>query len=652
MSSRNTIQWFFLAVFILITSSSCVTVTGAFQYFLDTMNSKPYDYEDRPVEPMEGPLQDSYEDEEVYETPGQSDFEGYEEEYDEEERPVLSGSEELHDTQHFRIHYTFSGEDAVPSTEFVQEIAETLEHVWQMEIDHFNWAAPPPDGQIGGNALYDVYLIEILWDGTFGYVENSIEPAVDGPAGDNPNTETIEKRAAVSFMALDNDYANIEDMDLEGYDPMDLMRSTAAHEFNHAIQFGYDGEEPADWLWEATATWMQDEVYDDVNDGVEDLYAVFKSPDTCQLAVGGTERVEDDGHWYGEWIFLRYLSERYGHDMIRAMWEQTVTHNGYDAIEAALETAGTSLEETLRGFSVALLTRDFEEGDTFPVVRLEGTARSGETFNPVDGVGQIAADYVEIQADSIVTISLQSDGLEPLVVAIKNGTASLFEAYGSQVTVDASEFESLYVIVMNPEKAASEYYCSYTDYSISITENGQPLAASTFAAPNFITPQVEGLMDPDEIWGEGWEEAYPAYDYPPVDAPPELIPGYLPDGYELYEAYTMQAEDFGEDAIWFAPGGGEVLVVDFYGPGNEDYLSVSSAFNPYSSLDEFYDDAEWEPYDDELHTLKGTTVLIEDYSDDNGPYSFATYFLEGQFIVVEGNITTSEMSRVVQSLLD
>ncbi|MBN1265598.1 MAG: hypothetical protein JXA25_08905 [Anaerolineales bacterium] len=656
MPPRRKAACLILSIFILVTGASCVTITGVFQAFQDSQDLMFYETQDdlQGSDPAQDPSQEStFEGEGAYGTPDSDGTGGYEEEYDEEERPVLSGSEELLDTQHFRIHYTFTGEDAVPSSEFVQTIAEALEYVWQMEIEQFGWAAPPTDGQIGGNSLFDVYLLEILWDGTFGYVENSMEPHTHGVRGDNPNTDTIEKRAAVSFMALDNDYANTEDLDLEGYDPLDLMRSTVAHEFNHTIQFGYDGEEPADWLWEATATWMQDEVYDDVNDGVEDLYAVFKSPDTCQLAVGGTERVEDDGHWYGEWIYIRYLSEHFGANLIRSIWEQAVPHNGYDAIEAALQTVGTSLEETLRGFSVALLTRDFEEGSTFPVLRLEGTAKTGQTFIPVDGVGQIAADYVEILADGIVSVSLQSSDLEPLLVGIENGTASLFQAAGSQVTVDADRYQYLYLIVLNPNKATSEYHCSFSDYSVYVQQGGQPQApAATLPAPNFSKPDVEPLMDPDEIWGEGWEKDYPGSEFPPINAPAELVPSYVPDGYELYEAYTMQAEDFGEDAIWFAPGGGEVSVVDFYGPGDEDYLSTSAAYNPYSTYDEFFADADWEPYEDEWYTLRGIAVIIEDYTDENGPYSFATCFRGSQFIVVEGNLTPDEMARVVESMLD
>jgi len=337
---------------------------------------------------------------------------------------------------------------------------------------------------------------------------------------------------------------------------------------------------------------------------------------------------------------------------VREIWEQTVPLNSYDAIAAALQRAGVSIESSMMDFAVALLLRDFEEGETFPVLRLEGSAADSAQFTPADGVGQMAADYVEIEARDPITIAFSGD-LDPLLVGLADGTASIYQAGNKSFSVDAARFDHLYLVPVNTAQASSEYNCTMTDYSFTVSRgNTHQAPDAVLPAPNFSPPAEEELMDPDEIWGEGWEEEYPGYSYPPADAPPELIPAYLPAGYELYEAYTMQAEDFGEDALWFAPGGGELIVVDFYGPGEDDYLSVSSALNPYDSYEEFFDAAEWEPYDEEWYRLGGRDVVIEDYSDEIGPYAFATILLGDQFIVVEGNLSTGEMARVVESLLD
>ena len=38
-----------------------------------------------------------------------------------------------------------------------------------------------------------------------------------------------------------------------------------AHEYNHVLQFAYDSQEDT-WMFESTATWMEDEVYPEIND--------------------------------------------------------------------------------------------------------------------------------------------------------------------------------------------------------------------------------------------------------------------------------------------------------------------------------------------------------------------------------------------------
>ena len=579
--------------------------------------------------------------------------------YDPDGRPILSGEETILDTEHFRIHYTLGGSDAISATDhdhnqysdYADQVAQALEYVWWAEIEQFGWAAPPPDEGIGGDDRYDIYLQEVLYNGTMGYTEGSnARFRSNTQNGDNPNTPAVETRAMASYMVLDNDYNGLEEYSVEHYDPLDIMRSTAAHEFNHACQFGYDGEEPADWLWEATATWMQDEVYDDTNDVIENIYSVVKSPDTCQTASGGKNRVEDEYHWYGEWIFLRYISELYGQATVRAIWEYTPKFDGYEAIEAALSDAGTTIDETFRGFSIALLTRSFEEGTNYPTVRLEGEATPGNVFTPLDGVGQMGADYVEIKSLATLQVTLNAADLEGLLLGIKGDEASLFTMNGNQVVLNAGPFTHLYLLIINLNQAQAGADCQVSAYTVDIQTTSQTTnlpTSETFSVPNFKVPKVEPLLDPKEYWGEDWEEGGSGS----VNAPPELIPAYLPPNYELIEAFQVDASDYGDSAIWYIPSGGTATEIDFYGPGDEDVVVITASASPYFSLNEWMAEADFEPFPDEFQNIKGVTVIIEDYTDEVGFYSFATFIRGDQFIVVEGNISVEEIAKVVESLL-
>jgi hypothetical protein len=419
-------------------------------------------------------------------------------------RPDLSGSPRTLDTEHFRIHYSDSGQDAVPAQDddgnghpdYVEHVARALEYSWAAEVDHFGWAPPPPDEGLGGDDRFDVYLADIFDEGNAGYVEGDFDV---GFFGDNPLTSVVETRASSSYMALDNDYDGYNDSPVAGVSLLDYMRSTAAHEFSHSIQYGYDGDEPHDWLWEATATWIQDEVFDLVNDGNEALPAVFKSPDSCQLAYGGENRVEDSDHWYGMWIFLRYVSENYGHAAIREVWEATVDLDGYDAWDQALAGYDTDLESVFQDFAVALLLRNFDEGENYPVVRLEASIGFEENFQPLDGVGQLGLDYLGLEARDLLGITLTGDGISGLAVGVLDGQAHVFALAGGQAAIDTTQFDSSYLLVLNLDRAARERNCRSADYSITVVPVDQPDSAiQQLASPNFRVPRVEGLRQWDE----------------------------------------------------------------------------------------------------------------------------------------------------------
>ncbi|MCH7733225.1 MAG: hypothetical protein IIB44_12085, partial [Candidatus Marinimicrobia bacterium] len=97
--------------------------------------------------------------------------------------------------------------------------------------------------------------------------------------GNNENSEVTEENAFTSYMVLRNNYEGFYDVS-NIYGPIsefEAVQVSVAHEFFHSIQFGYDGWE-AVWLLEATATWMEDEVFDDVNDNYQYLLPWFQDP--------------------------------------------------------------------------------------------------------------------------------------------------------------------------------------------------------------------------------------------------------------------------------------------------------------------------------------------------------------------------------------
>lgn len=203
----------------------------------------------------------------------------------------------------FCVHYRPASMTQSSTVTQVNLTLDTLEHVRTFETQTLGYrtpvddtpAAPSTDNPDG---RFDVFLGDLSDQGLYGYC------APDG-------TQSATARAQVtSFCVLDNDYARAE----YGAAPADSLRVTAAHEYFHAIQFAYDVDEDV-WLMEGSATWVEDEVYDSINDNWQFL---ADSP----LRYPRTPLDYSPGyHRYGAWLFFRFASERLGRQVVRQIWE-------------------------------------------------------------------------------------------------------------------------------------------------------------------------------------------------------------------------------------------------------------------------------------------------------------------------------------------
>ena len=237
----------------------------------------------------------------------------------------------------FKFHYTLDGEDAVADMQYAQTMAEIFVDVYNKQngtsSDQMGFTRPPDDGfyssipdENGGDDQYDVYIYN-LEAGIYGWV------ATEWNRGDNPySISTTELVSTTSFMAMRNNYT-----DFGPQTEIESIKVTAAHEYFHAVQNGYNLYSSA-WLMEATAAWIEDEIYDDVNDNYQYLGNWFKEPhialnynhhddDGSAIYYGDNIFEENKNHWYGSWIFFRYISEH----MVPS------NGNGYETIRNILE---------------------------------------------------------------------------------------------------------------------------------------------------------------------------------------------------------------------------------------------------------------------------------------------------------------------------
>ncbi|MFQ5435524.1 MAG: hypothetical protein ACE5FD_11665, partial [Anaerolineae bacterium] len=242
-------------------------------------------------------------------------------------------------TAHYFVEY-----GAISGGLTINDYTTSLETTWTTMVDTFGWAAPLSKR---GDNLYHV-RIDNLGSGLYGYVSNGGTFA--GFVGDNPNTAWNEGDAYASCMVLNRNYTGFPSP------PQASMDATVAHEFNHSIQFGYgalSGGNVADGSFiEGGASWVEDEVFDNADDNYFYLWPDFEA---CMGQY-------NPGFPYPYWIVFRGLTEPYGtgtanggEQIMQDFWELTSQNaaSNLDALNQALQTAGTNLPDAYHAFAIA-----------------------------------------------------------------------------------------------------------------------------------------------------------------------------------------------------------------------------------------------------------------------------------------------------------
>ena len=197
------------------------------------------------------------------------------------------------------------------------------EYIAVIDFELQNYTVPPKDDWYtnqnnGGSYHYDVYIFNLEW-GYYGWVqaEEYAQNFSELTRGDNENSDDLEEQnAVISYMGMRNNY-----FDFPGI-ASNIIPVTSAHEFFHAIQYGYDAFEEG-WIKEASAVWMEEVHYDDINDCYQYLSEFFLHPDWGPNF--------DVGRGYGAYIYLSYITDNhFDINFIKSFWENSVTHNSYD----------------------------------------------------------------------------------------------------------------------------------------------------------------------------------------------------------------------------------------------------------------------------------------------------------------------------------
>ena len=210
---------------------------------------------------------------------------------------------------HTLIHYDTVGEnapwqvrvdsdnDGVP--DYVESVAMIADSCYVHEVEKLGYPRPLVDSLCtnGGDERLDIY-IDSLGEGQYGATYSEFGcPGV-----------TTQHQGA--WIVIDRDFQQ-----LPAYEnrPLDGARVTLAHEIFHSIQFNIDITEHVTWM-EMSAVWMEEEIYDQINDYYLFDYIFFDNP---RAALQDTTI---SFHMYEAVFFPIYLSEKYGAGAIKEVW--------------------------------------------------------------------------------------------------------------------------------------------------------------------------------------------------------------------------------------------------------------------------------------------------------------------------------------------
>jgi hypothetical protein len=278
-----------------------------------------------------------------------------------------------HCSRHFCVHWVAEGIDAprledgdgdgVPN--FVEGVLRVAERVHGVENGRLGWREPKSDGRRGGRrGKTDVYLSQIGGE-LFGYA------APD--RGQVSDPRRIPRRLH-GYLVLDNDYSAFE---FPGTSAAEDLQVTLAHEYTHILQFGYDAYQDP-WFAESTATWMEDQVFNGIDDYLRYVRRWVRRWDTPLTASSIKE--------YGSAVWNQWLARRYGPELIRRAWAGAIQlrPGGFAvaAYDSAIRAAGGSvLSRDFARFAAAVAEwrtgEGFRESDLFPDMPRQGALPLG-----------------------------------------------------------------------------------------------------------------------------------------------------------------------------------------------------------------------------------------------------------------------------------
>ncbi|MCP4684248.1 MAG: hypothetical protein GY867_02270 [bacterium] len=234
--------------------------------------------------------------------------------------------------------------DGVP--DYVEAVALAADSAFDHIFANMGYKRPIPDTScaVEDDPRLDIYLTAM----SFGYYGVTYNDTLCTGSGDI--------REAAVWIEIDHDFQHLPEY---VNNPLAAAQVTLAHEIFHASHFAMDATEDIVW-YEMSAVWMEEQQYDEINDYYL-LLPIFYSDPRWSI------QSDDNVHHYASVVFPIYLSEVYGPEIIKFIWDRSGSmpgHNFLFSIDQAIDSAShaicdTSSADTCYTASLASALRDF-----------------------------------------------------------------------------------------------------------------------------------------------------------------------------------------------------------------------------------------------------------------------------------------------------
>lgn len=187
--------------------------------------------------------------------------------------------------------------------QYVDSVLYYFNYALDKIVNIYGYLPPPVEP---GYEKYNIYISE-LGSGLYGQTVPLNDPI-------NPNQSPLRY---YTYIEIDNDFISV-------YSPsrgIPGLKVTAAHELHHAIQLGSYGYRENDrYFYEITSTWMEDLIFNEVNDYYQYIKTSnglprghFAAPEVSFISTDGL--IE-----YSRAIFGKYLEKKFSPFVMRNAW--------------------------------------------------------------------------------------------------------------------------------------------------------------------------------------------------------------------------------------------------------------------------------------------------------------------------------------------